>query len=82
MEDTEIPTLPIRAEVEKVLYSRWQRILNKASVKRLDLHYLQGQIEVDLYVDILMINSELEGSLNKSLKDVAWFKKLTVYGTS
>ena len=82
LEHTEIPTLPIRAEVEKVLYSRWQPILNKASVKILDLHYLQGQIEVDLYIDILIINSELEESLNKSLKDIEWFKKLTVYGTS
>jgi len=24
----------------------------------------------------------LEESLNKSLKDIEWFKKLTVYGTS
>ena len=65
-----------------MLYSRWQPILNRASVKRLDLHYLQGQIEADLYIDILIINSELEESLNKSLKDIEWFKKLTVYGTS
>ncbi len=82
IEHADIAILPIRAEVEEVLYARWQPLLDKATVKRLDLHYLQCQIEVDLFVDISLINSRLERDLNNSLKDIGWFKKLTVYGTS
>jgi cation diffusion facilitator family transporter len=82
IEHADIAILPIRAEVEEVLYARWQPLLDKATVKRLDLHYLQGQIEVDLFIDISLINSKLEIDLNNSLKDIGWFKKLTVYGTS
>ncbi len=81
LEHDNIAALPKRAEVEEVLYSRWQPILNKASIKRLELHYLQNQIEVDLYVDIALFNKELNDNLNDSLKGVPWFKKLTVYGT-
>jgi len=81
IEHGNIPALPIRSKVEEVLYSRWQPVLDKALVKRLDLHYLQNQIEVDLYLDIHLINNELEVSLKDLLKGVPWFKKLTVYGT-
>ncbi|MDG1852083.1 MAG: cation diffusion facilitator family transporter, partial [Gammaproteobacteria bacterium] len=49
LDDSGAGELPMRADVEAMLFSRWQSILQKTSVKRVELHYLEGQIEVELY---------------------------------
>lgn len=75
------PNLPMRADVEKALLSRWQGVLNKNQVQRLELHYLDAKIEVEVYLNISILNSKLEDTLKDLVEDVNWLNKLTFYGT-
>lgn len=55
-EDDEVGTpcsgLPLRKEAEERLSERWQGIPEAAARKRVLLHYLDGKIDVDLYLPL------------------------------
>ena len=72
--------LPMRADVEKTLLSRWQHVLQKDQVQRLELHYLDEKIEVEIYINITILNKELINKLNSLSEDIVWLEKLTFYG--
>jgi hypothetical protein len=70
----------MRADVEKTLLSRWQHVLQKDQVQRLELHYLDEKIEVEIYINISILNKELINKLNSLSEDIVWLEKLTFYG--
>lgn len=73
-------TLPLRAEVLETLHDRWNEALGENGIKRVDLHYLRGHIEADIYLDNSLINNELENKLKKMVEDLNWLKKVNFYG--
>jgi cation diffusion facilitator family transporter len=74
------PGLPMRADVEKTLLSRWQQVLQKDDLQRLELHYLDEKIEAEIYINISLLNKELTSNLESLVEDVEWLEKVTFYG--
>jgi len=72
--------LPLRQEVKETLMKCWQGILPEGALHRLELHYLNNQIEADVYLEISIINSDLEELLKERSQSVPWLSGLNVYG--
>jgi cation diffusion facilitator family transporter len=73
--------LPLRMEVKKILHERWRDSLQEAALQRLELHYLEDQIDVDIYINLSLLNKELKDNLNNLVKDIPWLGKVNYYGT-
>lgn len=73
--------LPMRAEVKKILHERWRDSLQEAALQRLELHYLEDQIDVDVYINISLLNKEMENNLNILVEDISWLGKVNYYAT-
>lgn len=76
--------LPLRAEVEAILADRWRMFPEVADKKALFLHYLSGEIEVDLVISRdrglgLEDIEQLEGALQQALEGDGYFKNVRVY---
>jgi cation diffusion facilitator family transporter len=72
--------LPLRAEVENLLHERWREALPEGGLKHVGLHYLGNRIDVDIYIDILLLNKGLEYILNNLVKDISWLGRVNYYG--
>ena len=80
--DTDTPpdlSLPLRKEVRKTLAEYWLGHLAESDIKRLELHYLDGKVEADVYIDNYMLNSELTDKLNNLVKDLEWLRSINFY---
>ncbi len=91
-EDDDVPTmcllLPLRSEVKQAIDEALQQIAPELQRSRLNLHYLDNQIEADLFIEQAggsgLINSRethqtLTVQLNERLSHHSWFGKLTIW---
>lgn len=94
-EDDDQPTacllLPLRSEVKQAVDDALQQVAPELQRSRLNLHYLDGKIEADLYIEQTdgseLINSRgahqtLTTQLNEQLSHQGWFRKLTIWTDS
>lgn len=73
--------LPLRQEIHDTLMAHWRAELPNSAFKRLELHYLENQVEADVYIDIANINNELKENLEDSVKHLPWLGRLTFYAS-
>lgn len=73
--------LPLRTEIDRQLRERWGDALPANAIRRLGLHYLENQVDIDVYLDISILNKELEGTLNQLLEGSTWLGSVRYYGT-
>ncbi|RDE24289.1 cation transporter [Motiliproteus coralliicola] len=80
--------LPLRSEVKSVVDSTLNQIAPELQRSRINLHYLSGQIEIDLFIDggdgghlvrDIEIHHQLTDQLNQQLSSHSWFRKLTLW---
>lgn len=76
------PGLPLRADVEGMLDSRWGAIPVWRSRIALDLHYLDNQVDVSIFVDELPAGQDLYAAareLRGAVQDLGWIGRLRVW---
>ena len=63
--------LPTRADIETRLRSAWADVAGSERVERIDIHYLRGQVELDLYLgpDPALAGEEAARQTAAALKD-------------
>jgi len=71
--------LPLRHEVESMLFDKWNGLLDPLTVHRIDLHYLENHVEAEIYIDKNIINNDLKGTLDNTCQDFSWLRKITFY---
>jgi cation diffusion facilitator family transporter len=72
--------LPLRPDIAKILEDTWRQVLPEKALRRMELHYLENQVEVDIYLDISLYNNDLEDNLNILVKDLPWLAKINFFG--
>ncbi|MES9856954.1 MAG: cation diffusion facilitator family transporter [Sedimenticola sp.] len=76
--------LPLRPEAEMLLERQWQNIPEAAARQRLVLHYLEGKIEVDLYLPLEALPegeklNQFHSALRQALEAQPEFGRLEIY---
>lgn len=76
--------LPLREETEKLLRDCWQQQPGLVEPQRLELHYLDGRIDVDLYLPLSVYAGEeaaraLRDRLQSALRERKEFGALKIY---
>ena len=76
--------LPLRDEVMKMLEAHWQEIKLYKEIQHVNLHYLAGQINVDIYLpfDTVQGSSNLNCIVNDfsiAIKSVNYVNRIQVY---
>lgn len=76
------PGLPLRRDVEGVLDEVWSRCEVWQNRVALDLHYLDNQVDVSIYVRQLPADQSLDDAANElrhASRDLAWIGRLRVW---
>ncbi|MBZ0331815.1 cation diffusion facilitator family transporter [Halomonas sp. ANAO-440] len=76
------PGLPLRRDVEGVLDGVWSRCTVWQTRVALDLHYLDNQVDVSIYVRQLPPNQSLDDAANElrhASRDLDWIGRLRVW---
>ncbi|MCE9681570.1 cation diffusion facilitator family transporter [Halomonas alkalisoli] len=76
------PGLPLRRDVEGVLDEVWSRCKVWQTRVALDLHYLDNQVDVSIYVRQLPADQSLDDAANElrhASRDLAWIGRLRVW---
>lgn len=71
--------LPDRNEVTSNIKRQWQNLLPQDDIERLDLHYLEYGIEIDLVVRLDEISSSLASQLKQAIQGFEYISKLRIY---
>ena len=80
--------LPLRSEVKQTIDAVLAELAPELARSRLNLHYIGGQIEADLFIESsdggsLLQDSEVHQTLtvqlNEALSRHSWFRKLTLW---
>jgi cation diffusion facilitator family transporter len=71
--------LPDRSEVISNIKRHWQNLLPEDNIERLDLHYLEQGIEIDLVVTLDEISNTLASQLEQAIQGVEHIPKLRIY---
>jgi len=76
--------LPSRAKLEPILHARWQKIPAVHQIQHIGLHYLAGQIHVEVFLPLSVLShdserSALQTKLQQSVADVTEIGRITVY---
>ena len=71
--------LPDRSEVISNIKRHWQNLLPEDNIERLDLHYLEQGIEIDLVVTLDEISNTLASQLEQAIQGVEHISKLRIY---
>ena len=69
---------PTRLEIEAILFSRWQGLLGRQEIRHLDLHYLAGQVEVEVLL-LSPLSPAQTAELRSRCEDLDWLASLTFY---
>ena len=72
--------LPARAQVESQLLECWQGLLSADDIEKVNLHYLNEKIQVEIFLKNSFINNELKDTLKDKSKDLNWLSEIAVYG--
>lgn len=76
------PGMPLRGDVEGMLDAAWRDLSVWRSRVALDLHYLDNQVDVSVYVNRLPDDLSLDdaaGELRSAAGDLAWIGRLRVW---
>lgn len=76
------PGMPLRGDVEGMLDDIWGDIRVWNARVALDLHYLDNQVDVSIYVDELPTGQSLDEAaddLHQAARDLAWIGRLRVW---
>jgi len=83
--------LPLRSEVKCAVDRALQDLAPELQRSRINLHYLGGKIEADLFIEAVDGGPSLEGDnnhqllskqLNQRLESNSWFRKLTLWSAN
>lgn len=74
-------TLPGRNEVERQLLDCWHEVLQPEQLRRLTLHYLGDNIELEIFIDNSIYNNELKEKLKALSRNLPWRGPMRVYGS-
>lgn len=69
---------PTRLDIEAILFSRWQGVLGKQELRHLNLHYLSGQVDVEVLLQN-PLSSGKTAELQSRCRDLDWLASLTFY---
>lgn len=77
-------TLPLRQKVLHDLKTRWQPLIDSAQIKAVNLHYLEGQIDLEVilpldWVDNAQAARELKQQLRTAAADCEYLGAINVY---
>ena len=78
---SQLPGLPLRTEVEQALAERWSALPCWPSITRLQLHYLDRQIDVEIWLDSSEQSArikQLSRQLGASARDLPWLGSIEV----
>ncbi|MFK7159976.1 cation diffusion facilitator family transporter [Marinospirillum sp. MEB164] len=93
-DDAQVPTprpealLPLRPEVMQLLQNRWQGLADYQPPQKITLHYLDHQIEIDLYYtqdqlahqqDQLIDAQRLQQALIHAIEDLPWIRRVKLW---
>ncbi|WP_280548340.1 MULTISPECIES: cation diffusion facilitator family transporter [unclassified Halomonas] len=76
------PGLPLRSDVVELLDDAWQGLPVWHARVALDLHYLDNQVDVSLYINALPDGQTLEGAvgeLRRAAQDLNWVGRLRIW---
>ncbi|WP_416885961.1 cation diffusion facilitator family transporter [Marinospirillum sp.] len=81
--------LPLRPEVMQLLQARWQGLAAYQPPQKITLHYLNHQIEIDLYYtqdqltqhqdDLLVHAQALQQALVSAVEDLPWIRRVKLW---
>ena len=76
--------LPLRKEAEGLLEKHWKDVVCYADRKRLIMHYLSGQIDIDLYLPIRCFDShdhaaELKNAFQRAIDSSDIFRRVRIW---
>ena len=71
--------LPDRSEVIGRIKAQWQDLLADGDIERLDLHYLEHGIEIDLVITLDKISTSLIAALEQAMRPIDYIAKLRIY---
>lgn len=69
---------PLRAHVKEELFIAWREILPQEQILKLDLHYLDNQVDIEIYTrkNSLAVDS---GDLKQAANDLTWLGNITIW---
>ncbi|MDC0598460.1 cation diffusion facilitator family transporter [Gammaproteobacteria bacterium] len=73
--------LPARDEVTTALLQCWQDLLDKKQIDKINLHYLDNKIQVEIFLEHSLMKKQFIKQLHDSIKDLSWLSEFRVYGT-
>ncbi|AZZ91154.1 cation diffusion facilitator family transporter [Hahella sp. KA22] len=75
------PLLPLRQDVTEILRQRWRDLTPEDSIKRLILHYINGQVHVEVMIteNEDHLSREIVKSMRESTADLAWLGEIKVW---
>ncbi|WP_405000947.1 cation diffusion facilitator family transporter [Halomonas sp.] len=76
------PGLPLRSDVVEILDDTWRALPIWHARVALDLHYLDNQVDVSLYINALPDGQTLEGAadeLRRAARDLDWVGRLRIW---
>lgn len=71
--------LPERIQVITALKTRWKNLIDEHSIASIDLHYLGGDIEVDLVLDVDELSQETAQKLDSATESEPHITKLRIF---
>lgn len=71
--------LPDRSEVIGQIKAQWRDLLADGDIERLDLHYLEHGIEIELVISLDKISTSLIAALEQAMQPFDYIAKLRIY---
>ncbi len=71
--------LPDRLQIELLLNERWSGVPSFVHVKKIILHYLNGEISAEVYLPLSEIQPDLDKTYQSLIQDLKYITKISVY---
>ncbi len=72
---------PLRQDVRHQLQESWRHIISNEDINKINLHYLNQGIDVELFIEHSAIENQagLQDQLNMAAENLPWFNQVTVW---
>lgn len=75
--------LPLRPQVQALLFTQWQDLPQFSSISQVDLHYVNGKIHINVYLPLSELESDelrkLHERYRKAISDIPEFGKIQLF---
>ncbi len=86
MEEQKVGDIPpLRREIRQILAEAWSDILSVERIHKMNLHYLNECIEVEIFLkrgtgeDRVLLGDQLEEDLRHASRHLAWLKRISIW---